>query len=221
MRVVLTGGVATGKSYVLARFATLGAATLDADQLAHEAYAPGGPAWQALRDHFGADMFDDHGRLHRRRLGALIFADDTARAALNAIVHPHVRAAVNRWFMQLESRPSPPPGIVAIPLFYEGPRSDRFDVVIVTACDPVRQLNRVMARGLDETEARRRIDAQLPTADKVKHADLVIRTDGTHQDTDRQVGEIYRRWRRAGDPSSESPAANATSEWRGEDPHDP
>ena len=217
---MLTGGVATGKSYVLARFAGLGAATLDADQLAHEAYAPGGPAWQAVRDRFGADMFDDEGRLHRHRLGALIFADDTARAALNAIVHPHVRAAVSRWFTELESRPSSPLGIVAIPLFYERPRADRFDAVVVTACDPVRQLSRVMARGLDEAQARRRIDAQLPTADKVKRADLVIWTDGAHEDTDRQVGEIYRRWRRAGDPSGESPAANATSELRGGDTHD-
>ena len=162
-RVVLTGGIATGKSYVLDRFAALGVATPDADQLAHAAQAPDGPAWQALRDHFGAGMFDDQGLLDRPKLGALVFA--------------------------------PPRGIVAIPLFYESPRTQAFHRVIVTACHDETQLARVVARGLTEDEAGQRIRAQLPTPEKVRRADYTIWTDGTHAETDRQVAEILRKLR--------------------------
>ena len=192
-RVVLTGGIATGKSYVLHRFAALGVPTTDADQLAHAAQAPDGPAWQAMRARFGAGMFDDQGRLDRPQLGALVFADKTARAALNAIVHPHVRAAINGWFANLETTGASHLGIVAIPLFYESPRTEAVDRVIVTACHDETQLARVVARGLTEDEAGQRISAQLPTREKVRRADYTIWTDGTHAETDQQVGEIFQK----------------------------
>jgi dephospho-CoA kinase len=185
---VLTGGIATGKSYVLTRFAAFGVPTLDADDLAHDAQAPGGPAWQAIRDDFGAEMFDERGYLDRPKLGALVFADAQALATLNRLVHPHVRAAVTAWFANLA--PDTSFGLVAIPLFYEAPRTDVFDHVIVTACQPGRQISRVVARGLSEPQAQLRIDAQLPTAAKVQRADHVIWTDDTHADTDRQVEEL-------------------------------
>ena len=191
-RVVLTGGIATGKSYVLARFAALGVPTTDADQLAHAAQAPDGPAWQAVRDRFGAGMFDNRGLLDRPKLGALVFADQTARAALNAIVHPHVRVAITRWFADLEAAGTPQLGIVAIPLFYESRRTDTFHRVIVTACQDETQLARVVARGLTEEEAGQRIGAQLPTLEKVRRADYTIWTDGAHAETDQQVDKIFR-----------------------------
>ena len=189
---MLTGGIATGKSYVLDRCAARGVPTIDADQLAHAAQGPDGPAWQALRDRFGVGMFDDQGRLDRPKLAALVFADTTARAALNAIVHPHVRVAINRWFLDLEAAEAPPLGIVAIPLFYESPQPEAYFRVIVTACRADTQLARVVARGLTEDEAARRISAQLPTAEKVRRADHAIWTDGTCADTDRQVDEVLR-----------------------------
>ena len=188
---MLTGGIATGKSYVLDRFAALGVPTTDSDQLAHTAYAPTGPAWRAMRDRFGAGMFDDQGLLDRPKLSALVFADETARAALNAIVHPHVRVAINGWFADLEPAGAPQFGIVAIPLFYESPRTDVFDRIIVTACHDDTQRARVVARGLTESEAGQRIAAQLPTREKVRRADYTIWTDGTYTETDRHVDEIY------------------------------
>jgi len=191
-RVVLTGGIATGKSYVLDRCAERGVPTTDADQLAHAAQDPDGPAWQALRDRFGAGMFDAQGLLDRPKLAALVFADTTARAALNAIVHPHVRVAINQWFLDLEAAEAPSLGIVAIPLFYESPQPEGWHRVIVTACRADTQLARVMARGLTEDEARRRIAAQLTTPEKVRRADHTIWTDGTHAGTDRQVAEVLR-----------------------------
>ena len=190
-RVVLTGGIGTGKSYVLDGFAALGVPTIDADQLAHAATAPDGPAWQAVRDRFGAGMFDDRGLLDRPKLGALVFADETARAALNAIVHPHVRAAISGWFANLEPPPAAAFGLVAIPLLYESARADMYDRVIVTACLDDTQLARVMARGLTAHGARQRIAAQLSTTEKVRRADYTIWTDGTHAETARRVEEIY------------------------------
>ena len=189
-RIVLTGGIATGKSYVLVRFAGHGVPTLDADHLAHAAVAPDGPAWQGVRNRFGADMFDPHGRLDRAKFGALIFADAEARADLNRLVHPHVRADTAAWFATL----APPTrfGVVAIPLFYETPRTEQFDHVIVTACGPEQQLARVMARGLTEHAARLRIAAQLSTEEKVRRGDHVIWTDGTFAETDRRVEELFR-----------------------------
>ena len=190
---MLTGGIGTGKSHVLDRFAALGVPTIDADRLAHAAVAPDGPAWQAVRDRFGAGVFDDRGLLDRPRLGALVFADETARAALNAIVHPHVRFSINAWFSDIEPRSPAAFGIVAIPLFYESARVELFDRVIVTACQDDTQLARVMARGLTEREAGQRIAAQLQTREKVRLADDTIWTDGTHAETDRQVDEIRAR----------------------------
>ena len=189
-RIVLTGGIATGKSYVLVRFAGHGVPTLDADHLAHAAVAPDGPARQGVRNRFRADMFDPEARLDRAKFGALIFADAEARADLNRLVHPHVRADTAAWFATL----APPTrfGVVAIPLFYETPRTEQFDHVIVTACGPEQQLARVMARGLTEHAARLRIAAQLSTEEKVRRGDHVIWTGGTFAETDRRVEELFR-----------------------------
>ena len=192
MRVVLTGGIATGKTHVLARFAGHGVPTSDADRFAHEAMAPGGPAWRDVRDRFGSGVLDAQGLVDRRRLGAIVFADDAARADLNAIVHPRVRSAIGGWFADLERRPGHRFGIVAIPLFFEGSRTESFDRVVVTACEHAAQVARVVARGFSRDEAERRIAAQLPTPEKTRRADHVIRTDGALADTDRQVDAIYR-----------------------------
>ena len=190
-RVVLTGGIATGKSYVLERFAALGLPTADADQLAHAAIAPGEPAWQAIRDQFGSEMFDEQGVVDRSKLGALVFENDSARSALNKIVHPQVRVAISKWFADLERLASHSFGIVAIPLYYESSRPDAFDRVIVTACQMDIQLARVKLRGLSPREARLRINAQLPTDEKARRADYTIWTDGLQADTDRRVKEIF------------------------------
>ena len=192
MRVVLTGGIATGKSHVLDRLAATGVPTSDADRWAHDAIAPGGPAWQDVRDRFGPEVIDAEGRVDRRRLGAIVFADDAARADLNAIVHPRVRSAVSGWFDELERRPAHRFAVVAIPLFFESPRTESFDRVIVTACGRAAQVARVVARGFSRDEAERRVAAQLPTEEKVRRADHVIRTDGTLAETDRQVDAVHR-----------------------------
>jgi dephospho-CoA kinase len=191
-RVALTGGIATGKSHVLAQFKSLAVPTIDADTLAREVVAVGTPGLKAVVLRFGEDVLDQAGALDRRKLASIVFADAEARHALEQITHPAIRRAMDSWF---ESLGDADPGfaIADIPLLYEVGRDKDFESVIVTACDSDTQIRRVMARdGATEQEARQRIAAQLPNAEKIRRADYVIKTDGTFEDTDRQVREVWR-----------------------------
>ena len=193
LRVALTGGIATGKSDVLARFAARGVPTVDADRLAREVVEPGRPAWTALRARFDPALFTPDGALDRRRVAALVFDDAAARADLEAIVHPHVRAAIDAWFERQAAAAAAPFGVADIPLLFETDRAGEFDRVIVTACDAATQLARLAQRDrLAPDEGRKRLAAQLPTAVKTARADFVVRTGGSFDETDRQVESIYR-----------------------------
>jgi dephospho-CoA kinase len=197
MRVALTGGIATGKSHVRACFESLGIPTVDADMLARDAVAPGSAELAAVVRRFGTDVCDADGMLNRKKVGAIVFDDPQARRDLEQIIHPYVREMTERWFASLD--PERVAFAVAdIPLLFEGQREGDFDAVIVTACEPATQLNRLMARdGLSEAEARQRIAAQWPLQEKAARADYVIRTDGSLDDTNRQVDEIASRLRAA------------------------
>jgi dephospho-CoA kinase len=193
LRVALTGGIATGKSRVLARLAELGAPTLDADALAHQAVAPGAPALAAIVARFGPAMLTPEGALDRRRLAALVFSDPKARADLEAIVHPEVYRRIGEWFAALEGDGSAAFGVVDVPLLYETGHDGDFDVVAATVCSPEVQVRRVMRRdGLTEEEAGRRLHAQQPAAEKARRADFAIDTGGAYEETDRQVEALYR-----------------------------
>jgi len=188
--VALTGGIATGKSYVLARFRGLGAACLDADELAHGATAAGTEAAQAIAARFGADMLDPDGAVNRRKLGPLVFADPAARRDLEAIVHPAVYRAIAAGLRAFELTGSRI-AIVDIPLLYETTGNRRFERVIATVCSPALQVARLIARGLSEADAHQRLAAQMPAEEKAARADFVIRTDGTFAETDAQVDGIW------------------------------
>jgi dephospho-CoA kinase len=192
-RIALTGGIATGKSHVRARFEMLGVATIDADRLARDVVLPGTPGLAAVVERFGREILDPRGTLNRRRLGAIVFADPAARRDLEAIVHPAVQQATDHWFSTLD--PVVDPFAVAdIPLLFEVGRERAFDTVVVVACDPETQVRRVMARdNLSEPEARSRLAAQMPIDEKVRRADFVIWTDGTTEETDRQVEDVRER----------------------------
>ena len=192
-RVGLTGGIATGKSHVRAVFEALGVPTIDADVLAHRAVAPGSATFEAVKTRFGPAVLDSAGGLDRRKLGSVVFADPQARKDLEAIIHPEVVEAIDRWFSSLDARVHPF-AIADVPLLYEASRERDYDVVIVTACELPTQIRRVMARdGISEGEAKQRIAAQLPIEEKVRRADHVIRTDGLLANTNAQVHEVYKR----------------------------
>jgi len=190
--VALTGGIATGKSHVLERFRQLGAACLDADELAHGVTGAGTEASQAIAERFGREMLDPSGAVDRRKLGPVVFADDAARRDLEAIVHPAVYRAIAAGLRAFELTGSTI-AVVDIPLLYETAGERRFDRVVVTLCSPATQLARLLARGLSEKEARQRLAAQIPAQEKAGRADYVVRTDGTFADTDAQVMAIWRQ----------------------------
>lgn len=193
IRVALTGGIGTGKSYVRRRLESLGVPTIDADQLAREALAPATPGLAAVVTRFGPGVLDGHGRLDRRALAAVVFSDAGARHDLEALVHPAVRRAIDSWFDTLN--PATTPYAVAdIPLLYETGRDRDFPTVVVVACAPAVQLTRVVERdGMTVDDARRRIAAQLPIEEKAARADRVVRTDGTFGDTDAQVDRLHQQ----------------------------
>jgi dephospho-CoA kinase len=189
LRVGLTGGIATGKSYCLRRFAALGVPTIDADKLAREVVTPGSPGLRAIANRFGDAVLKPDGTLDRAALARIVFADDGARADLEAIVHPEVYQRIREWYAAL---PLSRLAIADIPLLFETGHQHDFDRVIVCACEPDEQLRRLMSRdGFSEADARARLAAQWPIDEKVARADHVIRTDGPFAETEMQVKRVY------------------------------
>jgi dephospho-CoA kinase len=176
---------------VRARFEARGVPTIDADALARAAVGVGTPGFDAVVQRFGPGVLAPSGALDRHALASIVFDDPHARRDLEAIVHPAVRQATEAWFTALD--PAQILFAIAdIPLLYEVGRDRDFETVIVAATDQETQVLRVIARdGATEAEARQRLAAQLPIADKVARADFVIRTDGTFEQTDQQVEDVF------------------------------
>ncbi len=193
LRVALTGGIATGKSYCAAKLGVLGAPIVDADVLARDAVAAGTPGLEAVRARFGDEVVTDAG-LNRARLAAIVFRDASARADLERIIHPVVYDRIRAWFDALDQDPhGPRAGIAVIPLLYETRREDDFDRVIVAACSRQVQIERLMARdALSREDAHVRLASQWPIEEKARRADVVIDTSGTFDGTDRQVEALWR-----------------------------
>lgn len=187
----LTGGIASGKSSVASMFGELGAAVISADEIAREIVEPGMPAAQDIRTSFGDDVFLPDGTLDRRRLGAIVFRDEAKRRLLERITHPRIRETMRRRID--EAAAAGLPVIAEIPLLFESEASMALvDVVIVVYVSPDVQLSRLMARdGLSEADARARMDAQLPMAEKVMRADYVIDNVGDPERTRQQVVRIW------------------------------
>jgi dephospho-CoA kinase len=190
LRVGLTGGIATGKSFCLGRFAELGVPVIDADILSREAVAPGSPGLARVGQRFGPSIIGADGALDRAKLAAIVFADRTARAELESIVHPEVYRRINQWFV------NQPAGtrfaIADIPLLFETGHEHDFDRVVVCACEPFEQLRRLVQRdGLTDEAARARLAAQWPISEKVVRADYVIRTDDGFAETALQVEKVF------------------------------
>jgi dephospho-CoA kinase len=190
LRVALTGGIATGKSYVRSRVAARGVPTVDADSIVHDLFRAGSDVPAAIADRFGSSMLRPDGGVDRAALGRLVFADQAARRALEAIVHPSVYGRIAEW-MSRQARDGASWVLADIPLVFETGRDGEFDRVIVVACSPEQQVQRIIERdGVDEAAARARLAAQWPIADKVLRATDVVDTSGSFDETDRQVDAI-------------------------------
>ena len=189
MHVGLTGGVASGKSTVSAVLRDLGAVVVDADALAREVAAPGTPGLASVVAEFGPEVLGPDGALDRARLGALVFADPGRRAALEAIIHPLVRARA----AELEA--AAPPGAVVvhdIPLLVETGQASSFDAVLVVDVPVEVQVARaVRDRGWSEEEARSRIAAQASREERLAAATYVLDNTGTVEDLRQRVAEVF------------------------------
>lgn len=189
LRVGLTGGIGSGKSEVARRLGGYGAVIVDADLLAREVVAPGTPGLAAVVAAFGPEVLGPDDGLDRARLGSRVFADEAARERLNAIVHPLVRAETERRFAA-----APPDAVVVndVPLLVEAGLAASYDVVVVVAVSPSTQLDRlVRLRGMPEADARARISAQAPLAEKVAVATHVIDNDGPVEELDKAVARLW------------------------------
>ena len=201
IRVGLTGGLASGKSLVAGMLRELGAAVVDADRIAREVLAPGGPAYADVVREFGPQIVAADGTIDRKRLGARIFADPAARQRLNALTHPHIRRRMVEEAAQLAALPETRAIVFDVPLLLDttdGRDLDLDGIVVVAAPDALR-LDRLAARdAFPAEEARRRLAAQVPLAEKVARADWVIDNSGTREATRAQVERLWHRWQGRG-----------------------
>ena len=189
LKVALTGGIATGKSYVVARLKDRDIPTIDADEIVHDALGPGTSTAKTIATTFGSEFLRPDGSVHRSLLGAKVFGDPSLREKLEAIVHPLVWDTIRQWFDALAQ----PMGVASIPLLYETHHERDFDFVVVTFCPPEIQLQRILDRDrISEEEALQRIAAQMPADEKARRANFVIQTGGTKPTTDRQVDELLK-----------------------------
>ena len=185
MKIGLTGSIACGKSAVSQYLRELGYFVADADAISRSLTAPGGEALPLLREAFGDAVFDV-GVLNRRRLGGIVFGDADKRAQLNAILHPLI---IRTFQTELNEHDAPDTLVFGdVPLLYECGMAQMFDRIFVVSAPRETQIARLLARdGLSRKDAERRIDAQMPLAQKCALADAVIDTDGPMENTRAQV----------------------------------
>src|SRR5215475_8244620 len=194
LKIGLTGGIATGKSYVLSVLSELGCEVIDADTVAHRAIEQGRPAYFDIIDHFGRGILNEDGSINRAALGAVIFTNKNARERLNEIVHPRVYEAQAEWFEDVARRD--PDAIADAALMIETGSYRHFDKIVVVHCDPELQLRRLIERnGFTREQAQARISAQAPSEEKLKYADYSIDTSNGFEDTRRKIERIYQELR--------------------------
>lgn len=188
-RIALTGGIASGKSFVADELARLGAVVIDSDLLAREVVAPGTPGLERIVDRFGDGILRPDGSLDRAMLGEIVFADDDARADLNGIVHPLVR---ERAAALEAAAPAGAVVVQVVPLLFEVGLHRGFDRIIVVDVPTETQVNRLVRRNdLSMEQARARVRAQATRADRRAIADWVIENSGDQASTVRQVEALW------------------------------
>ena len=191
LRVGLTGSIGVGKSFGASVFAELGCHVLDADQTAREVVMPGTPGLKALVEVFGEGILTTDGTLDRKRLGTLIFADQSKREKLNHILHPFIIARQDEILKAWEADDPDGIGLVDAALMIESGGYKRFDKLIVVHCRPEVQLERLMLRDkLSRDEALRRINSQMPQEEKQKFADYLIDTSDGYESTRAQTEKV-------------------------------
>jgi dephospho-CoA kinase len=186
----LTGGIASGKSFVASLLADLGASTIDADEVAREVVSLGSPGLSAVVSEFGTDALLPSGELDRQKLGDIVFSDPQSRVRLEAILHPLIKVRTT----ELINSQSSEIVVYSVPLLVEAKVDYPFDSVITVEAGSENQVERlVRSRSLTEDEARKRVSAQTTEAMRVERADYVIDSSGSKDETKSQVEEIWQQ----------------------------
>ena len=196
LRVGLTGGIATGKSAVGRMFVELGCHLIDADRIVHRLFEPGQAVYKAVVQEFGDSIIASDGTIDRKVLGDIVFEDPQVREKLNSLVHPATIQYQQDWLLELEGSDPQGIGIVEAALMIEVGTYRNYDKLIVAACPPELQKQRLRSRsGLSGEQIDARIRAQMPMEEKVKYADYVIDTSGDLAATRSQVVEVNSKLR--------------------------
>lgn len=192
----LTGGFASGKSFVGATLAELGCHLIKADELGHQVLSPGGEAYDAVIHEFGDAILDDDAMIDRRRLAALVFTDPERLERLNQFVHPAVFQRERELEAEFARRDPDGITVVEAAILVETGSYKRFDKLILAVCAPEQQIERAMRRDrFTKDEVMARLERQLPLAEKMKLADYIIDTSGTKEQTHARVHELYQTLR--------------------------
>jgi dephospho-CoA kinase len=194
MKVVgLTGGIASGKSIVSGMMADFGAKIIDLDQIAREVVEPNKPAWQEIIEYFGEKILLSDRTIDRKKLGEMIFANSEAREKLNEITHSRI---VRELFKLIERyrREKQVLVVVDAALLFETKMDGWLKPVIVVSANEEKQIKRLQDRdGYRREQALKRIQAQMPLKEKVRHADYVINNSGSWEDTRKQVETVWKK----------------------------
>jgi dephospho-CoA kinase len=188
----LTGGVGMGKSTAAHFLRARGLPVVDTDELARQFVEPGQPALAEIQEAFGKNLVASDGRLRRDELARLVFADAGARATLEKILHPKIRA---RWRAQIKiwRGENCPLAVVIIPLLFETRAESEFTKLVCVACSAANQHRRLLERGWSPQQIQQRIVAQLPVEQKIARADFIVWTDGALDAHEEQIGRIFPR----------------------------
>jgi len=190
-RVALTGGIASGKTTAAQVFTELGVPVIDTDVIARQVVEPGRPALAVVVDAFGPDILDADGRLDRRRMRERIFADSSARQRLEAILHPAIRAEMERQSREAGGQYQ----VLVIPLLTEGRRRDHVDRVLLVDVPEELQIERLMMRdGVTHEQARASLNAQATRAERLAMADDVVRNTGRAADLREAIAALHEKY---------------------------
>ncbi len=191
-RIALTGGIGSGKSTVAGLFAALGVPVIDTDVISRQVVQPGSPLLAQIRERFGSGVVSAGGQLDRRALRNLIFTDAAARADLDALMHPAIRAELARQSAAAGGRYQ----LLVIPLLVESGMTGLAQRVLVVDCAPEEQLRRVRVRdGVTLEQARAVLAAQASREARLSAADDIITNTGEIQDLRTQVEALHLRYR--------------------------
>ncbi|XP_042901533.1 dephospho-CoA kinase isoform X2 [Parasteatoda tepidariorum] len=192
----LTGGIATGKSSVVAILRSLGIEVIDADVIAREVVEPGKTATKKIRKEFGDAVFNSDGTLNRQKMGQIVFSQPDKRRLLNSFTHPEIYKSImwkclKLFFLGHQFT------VIDLPLLYESGKMVKYlHKTVVVSCEPDQQLQRLMVRdSISEEDALARIKSQMSLTEKVSRADFVIRNEGEKASTTQQVEEVVKQLR--------------------------